>query len=46
MSGITSVCTFWNQDLGPILASKITKEATHRAFLKYGRSIVAKNIIQ
>jgi hypothetical protein len=46
MSGITAVCTFWNNELGPLLASKITKEATKRAFEKQGRSLVAKDIIK
>jgi NAD(P)H-hydrate repair Nnr-like enzyme with NAD(P)H-hydrate dehydratase domain len=25
LAGVTGVCTFWDEDLGPILASKITK---------------------
>ncbi len=45
-AGITGVCTFWNPDLGPILASKITKEATKAAFDKYGRSLTAPTIIE
>lgn len=44
-AGITGVCTFWDQDLGPILASKITKEATKVAFEKNGRSLTASSII-
>lgn len=44
-AGMTAICTYWNQDLGPILASNILKRSTQKAFNCHGRSLTAPGII-
>jgi NAD(P)H-hydrate repair Nnr-like enzyme with NAD(P)H-hydrate dehydratase domain len=44
-SGMSAICTHWDQDLGPILASIILKRATKTAYNTYGRSLTAPFII-
>lgn len=46
LAGVTAVCSFWHYELGPVLASRIVKVATKRAFEKEGRSLTAPSVIK
>lgn len=46
LAGVTSACSLWNFELGPVLASRIVRKATCYAFEKEGRSMTAPCIIR
>lgn len=46
LAGVTAVCSFWHYDIGPVLASRIVRVATRKAFEKEGRSLTAPCVIR
>lgn len=46
LAGVTSACSLWNFELGPVLASRIVRKATYLAFEKEGRSLTAPCIVK
>jgi len=32
LAGVTGACSYWNFELGPVLASRIVKKATFHAY--------------
>ena len=46
LAGVTAACSFWHYELGPVLASRIVRVATRRAYEKEGRSLTAPSVVR
>ena len=46
LAGAASVCSLWDFEYGPALASRIVRLATRAAFEKEGRGLTAPSVIR
>jgi len=46
VAGVAAACAYWDFTFGPVMASKIVREATRAAFEKEGRGLTAPYIVK